>query len=82
MFQKITTLWNMAVRIMLNPNTTHRHLLRLLLNQPRINLLISYIEIMLYNSLRSSINVIGNVCFDDVLVMLILLLVLKYFVLF
>ena len=36
-FRKITTLWNIAVRkICILPNTTHRHLLGLLLNQPHI----------------------------------------------
>ena len=37
-FRKITTLWNIAVRkIFILPNTTHRHLLGPLLNQPHVN---------------------------------------------
>ena len=36
-FRKITTLWNIAVRkICILPNTTHKHLLGPLLNQPHI----------------------------------------------
>ena len=36
-FRKMTTLWNIAVRkIFILPNTTHRHLLGPLLNQPHI----------------------------------------------
>ena len=65
-FRKITTLWNIAVRkIFILPNTTHRHLLGPLLNQPHIVDQLFRRNVCFLYSLRYSSNDIINVCFNN-----------------
>ena len=65
-FRKITTLWNIAVRkIFILPNTTHKHLLGPLLNQPHIVDQLFRRNVCFLYSLRYTSNDIINVCFNN-----------------
>ena len=65
-FRKNTTLWNIAViKVFILPNTTHRHLLGPLLNQPHIVDKLFRRNVCFLYSLRYSSNDIINVCFKN-----------------
>ena len=80
-FRKNTTLWNIAVRkIFILPNTTHRHLVGPLLNQPHIVDQLSRRNVCFYIVSDIAVTILQMYASIMPLIMLILLLVEKFLI--